>query len=464
MLRLRNLPILAALAVLLGTLPLHGCDPCPSCTGSAINNKVLSSSSVTQIGLFVYGGFLPTTSAARNSGSSSRAQANPTATATPAGIVAYVSRGASTPGIEVVPLRPGPIYPTLISTTEPVNSCAVDQTLGEVVCTGTGTDIYLVGGDYLLDVLTSSATSAGASDDNLCMNCGVVVDSIHHDAILSIGTGTQGGATGAAYQVLDLTTNTLGSPIPVLPYAPNGYAVDGAHQLIVSPSSASILGLFNISNAAAPAAYNADLSSKISDAELDSAAIDTTGVAIAGAEFTGDYVLSNLTESHKTAGTPGTWSGPTTVQNLPEVADSFQTGATELSLATGSHLAVIADENATPSFGVLKLPSQTVSGAPKIQDYAIAQMPYDPSDLPWSTGPDPHAVTAFALKAALGGGAITSGTARGFGFLLTADSTYIAVVDLDALLNAPRLSGTHTVDPAYDLLGNNVVIFVPMGA
>jgi hypothetical protein len=433
MLRLRNLPILAALAVLLGTLPLHGCDPCPSCTGSAINNKVLSSSSVTQIGLFVYGGFLPTTSAARNSGSSSRAQANPTATATPAGIVAYVSRGASTPGIEVV-------------------------------CTGTGTDIYLVGGDYLLDVLTSSATSAGASDDNLCMNCGVVVDSIHHDAILSIGTGTQGGATGAAYQVLDLTTNTLGSPIPVLPYAPNGYAVDGAHQLIVSPSSASILGLFNISNAAAPAAYNADLSSKISDAELDSAAIDTTGVAIAGAEFTGDYVLSNLTESHKTAGTPGTWSGPTTVQNLPEVADSFQTGATELSLATGSHLAVIADENATPSFGVLKLPSQTVSGAPKIQDYAIAQMPYDPSDLPWSTGPDPHAVTAFALKAALGGGAITSGTARGFGFLLNADSTYIAVVDLDALLNAPRLSGTHTVDPAYDLLGNNVVIFVPMGA
>ena len=33
-------------------------------------------------------------------------------------------------------------------------------------------------------------------------------------------------------------------------------------------------------------------------------------------------------------------------------------------------------------------------------------------------------------------------------------------IDLQGMLNAPRLSGTHTVDPGYDLLGNQVVSFI----
>jgi hypothetical protein len=44
------------------------------------------------------------------------------------------------------------------------------------------------------------------------------------------------------------------------------------------------------------------------------------------------------------------------------------------------------------------------------------------------------------------------------GFLVP--STYVAVIDLQALLSAPRTAGRHTVDPSYDLLLNGVVRYV----
>jgi hypothetical protein len=37
--------------------------------------------------------------------------------------------------------------------------------------------------------------------------------------------------------------------------------------------------------------------------------------------------------------------------------------------------------------------------------------------------------------------------------------TYLALVDLQALLTAPRL-GLHTVAPSFDLVANNVLTFV----
>ena len=38
--------------------------------------------------------------------------------------------------------------------------------------------------------------------------------------------------------------------------------------------------------------------------------------------------------------------------------------------------------------------------------------------------------------------------------------TFLGVIDLQGLLNAPRLAGTHTVDPTYDLITNGVVTYV----
>lgn len=41
-----------------------------------------------------------------------------------------------------------------------------------------------------------------------------------------------------------------------------------------------------------------------------------------------------------------------------------------------------------------------------------------------------------------------------------APPNYIAIVDLQALLNAPRIPGTHTVEPTFDLVANGVVVYV----
>lgn len=232
--RLRVLPILVTLAVVFAMLPLHGCDPCPKCTESTANyTGLLAGASVSQIGLLVFGPFAPsgpardrlrptddesptptptsiptstptptvaptptptvaptpTPTVAPTPTPTTAPTPTPTATPTPTpsgGIVAYVPNGAATPGIDVVPITPGPIFPNLIRTREPVDSCAVDQRMGVAVCTGTGTDIYLVQGDYMVNTLTSGATSYARSDDEACMTCGVAVDSLRDVAVLTL--------------------------------------------------------------------------------------------------------------------------------------------------------------------------------------------------------------------------------------------------------------------------------------
>jgi hypothetical protein len=74
-------------------------------------------------------------------------------------------------------------------------------------------------------------------------------------------------------------------------------------------------------------------------------------------------------------------------------------------------------------------------------------------------GCDPHTVTAY----------VSPSTGKAIGLLSDFSATpcyeggtpqYVALIDLQAMLSAPRTSGTHTVDPAYDLLGSGVVTFV----
>jgi hypothetical protein len=40
--------------------------------------------------------------------------------------------------------------------------------------------------------------------------------------------------------------------------------------------------------------------------------------------------------------------------------------------------------------------------------------------------------------------------------------TFVAVFDIKALLGAPRIAGTHTVNPAVNLVTTGVVSFAPV--
>ena len=81
-----------------------------------------------------------------------------------------------------------------------------------------------------------------------------------------------------------------------------------------------------------------------------------------------------------------------------------------------------------------ELPSTSGSGTPAFPDYVAFTMPSPPSEGGWVQGNDPHTVTAY----------VSPNSGKAFGVLENADFSYVAVVDLQGLLSAPR-TGAHTV-------------------
>ena len=96
-----------------------------------------------------------------------------------------------------------------------------------------------------------------------------------------------------------------------------------------------------------------------------------------------------------------------------------------------------------------------VTGTRAVVDYAAAVLPDLPDGSAFTQGRDPHTVTAYVSP---NNGKAYAVMANGY----SGPPTYLAVIDIQALLSAPRTTGTHTVDSAYDLLGNHVVAYVPV--
>jgi hypothetical protein len=93
-------------------------------------------------------------------------------------------------------------------------------------------------------------------------------------------------------------------------------------------------------------------------------------------------------------------------------------------------------------------------------------MPDTPDGNAFSDGLDPHTLTAY----------VSPNNGKPYGLVTTPDPedsedtsgpNYIGVIDMQALLAAPRCTtgetgcvGTHQVDPTYDLISNGVVRYV----
>jgi hypothetical protein len=199
------------------------------------------------------------------------------------------------------------------------------------------------------------------------------------------------------------------------------------------------------------------------NAILDSAAEDcTTGIALASNEFSNALYIADLTQATFSAGSPGSWTAGMAQRfvTIPEFPTNIA-GITGMAVAPGSHLAIIAGEDGENAIGVLRLTpggsepvnctSTFPNGACAIADYAVASL-----GNAWSQGRDPHTVTAY----------ISPNDGQAYALLANFPPTSLAVVDMQALLAAPRTSCTgescpsHTVDPSYNLVGN-VVRFVP---
>jgi len=364
--------------------------------------------------------------------------------------------GGSTTGVAAVPIETssglGTGAPaTLIATPNVANSCSSNSVTGQTVCVANNTDVYLINGTTLASTLNSGATTTQSFSGGSCQNCGVVVDSNLNKALITIGLAT-GGPGG--YQFLDLAGSpAFETPIPAGANTSEDVSIDPVRNLILSPNESSTYQLVNIGGSPATL-FNNNVSAV---SEFDSAAEDcTTGIALATVEFTGNLFIADLTQATFTPGAapgPGTWTAPSQLQNFPEF-DSLAAGTTGIAVAPGTHLGIVTGEFEASLEGVIQLPATSGSGTPAVVDWVSFTVPNDPSGNAWSQGGDPHTVTAY----------VSPNNGKAFGVLgnlsftgTTLGPTFLAIVDLQGLLNAPRTG--HVVNTP---LPPGLVTFVPL--
>jgi len=400
----------------------------------------------------------------------------------PTTVTAYVPNGswtASNTGIQVVPIEPAGGVPVPLATTNVVNSCASNSMTGQTVCTANNTDVYLLSGTSITQTLTSGATGNAGFSGGFCQNCGVAINQLANKAVITMGLPTEGSPSRTGIQFLNLkspvTQSSFSSVVAAANHVSEDVLWDPSRQLmllqneqgaILSPNENGVYDLFDTSASNLTLEFGNNVGG-----ELDTAAEDClTGIALASDEFTTNVFLADLTQATFNPASPsGAWQAGTEgaaqqFVSLPEFG-GFAAGTSGLAVAPGLHLAVVTGEFGGNKFGILLLPDHSGIGTPNIVDYAAAALPNAP-DGPWSQGLDPHTVTAYVSPndgkayALMANAPVVS---CGVECISYAPPTYLAVVDMKALLDAPRVTteaGTHNVDPSYDLIAHGVVRYV----
>jgi hypothetical protein len=229
-----------------------------------------------------------------------------------------------------------------------------------------------------------------------------------------------------------------------------GIEADPCHGIVLSPSEQGTFDVLNTSGA-----FITEFANVVSGSPaFESAAEDcTTGISVSSIETTNTVFITDLSQATFTPGLPtGTWTAPSQILTFPEFS-GFSNGTDGISVPQGSHLAIITGEGDGNQFGALQLPATSGVGTPAVVDYAAAILPSTPDGHLFEQGSEPHTIAAYTSP---NNGKVYGVMSSGF----EVPATYLAVIDLQALLTAPRTPTTHTVDPSYDLLAHGVVRYV----
>lgn len=341
--------------------------------------------------------------------------------------------GAGKTGIQVVQLETGggPAVPAVsIPTTVDVNSCAGNPATGEGVCTANTTAVFVIDSSNTVTTLTSSSDRTTGFSGGSCNNCGVAMNALTNQAVITIGHTTS--PSGSALQTLNLATNTFDAPFDVHHEVSENISVDPTRGFVLSADEQSVYDLAQINSMTG--AFTGEFGMSISkpSLELDSSAEDcSTGIALSVGEFSNFVVLSDLTQAVLTPGTPGTWTAPTSETSI---IGSYAAGLSGSTVAQGtSHLATVTGEFGGSSFAVLELPSTSGSGTPAIEDYAVV-----PCLTGFSAGFDPHTLSAYTSPNNGKAYTVFANWTGGF-----PQSVY--VVDMAGVLGLPREGDGHTV-------------------
>jgi hypothetical protein len=316
---------------------------------------------------------------------------------------------------------------------------------GETVCTANNTDVYLITGSTLNATLTSGSNSFATFSGGQCQNCGVAINAVTNTAVITIGLSPS--PSGSGIQFLNLASNTFSTPVPATHEVSEDVLWDPGRNLILSPNEFGVYDLFQTSSSSSTPEFANSVGGT-----LDSAAEDClTGIALATDEFTSNLFITDLTQAKFIPGSPGSWTAPYMFLNIPDFNpyDGPEAGTDGIAVAPGSHLGIVTGEFPfPPSAGnaiiAIQLPSTSGSGTPSFVDWAVAVLPNDPAGNPFSMGCDPHTVTAY----------VSPNTGEAMGLVTDYGATpcysggtpsYLGLVNLQALLSAPREPGTHTV-------------------
>lgn len=368
---------------------------------------------------------------------------------------AYVPKGAwdyGTTGISLVPIE-GTDTPVAIPTSGIINSCSSNSATGESVCVDNGTNVYLLKGSSIINTLTSGANNYAYFSGGSCKNCGVAIDALTNMAVIA-GGFSNSNPSGQGLQLLNLANNTFSDPFYSQNDVSENVSVDPNRNLILSPDEGDNYDLYKINTDGSLTEY---ANYQPVGGEFDSAAEDcTTGIALSTQEFTNNLFITDLTQATFTppsGGGAGSWSAPS--QSVYLNTYWLSAGTSGISVAAGTtHLGITMGEFGGSSFVAFRLPATSGSGTPNLVDYVGAFMPNTPDGNSFNAGYDPHTITAYTSP--------NDGKAYGlvvdwiYGY-----PTYVGVVDLQALLNAPR-SSSNTVDSGYDLLANGIVRYIPV--
>ena len=371
-------------------------------------------------------------------------------------VTAYVPNsnwGDVATGIRVVRVE-GAGSPLSVPTVEFINSCSTDSSTGITACTANGSTahVHLVTGNAVTKTVTTASNTKLGFSGGSCFNCGVAVNAVTHQAVITMG---HTGST-AALQFLDLSSGALGSVVPSTHNVSEDVLWDPFRNLVLSPvESSGTYDLFRTPGTGLPGTSTVTefANNSLPRAFYDSAGEDcTTGIALATVEGTSSLFIADLSKATFTPGTPGTWTAPSQTQNFPEFA-GLAAGTSAIAIAPGSsHEGVVAGEFGGDTVGVILLPSKSGTGTPSVVDYAYATLPNTPDSFGFSNGFDPHTTTAYT----------SPNNGKAYGVLASWASgapLYLGIIDIDAMLKAPRSTG-HTVDPTYDLLAHGVVRYV----
>jgi hypothetical protein len=355
---------------------------------------------------------------------------------------AYVplgSWGTGTTGIQEVNLE-GTGPNTAFTTAGEVNSCASNSVTSEVVCTENTANVDLINGSTLTTITSSSSGETSFSGGD-CENCGVGINAANNTAVIAMGYSTS--PSESALQVLNLSNNTFNTAFPLAERVSEDISIDSTHNYILSPDEQGFYELIQIGSGNALTEYSNDIGGD--GGELDSAAEDcTTQIAYSADEFTNLLYITDLSQAKFESGTPGSWSAPGQFFDLSQGEaspfDSFSAGTCGLSTAPGTgHYGIVTGEFGGSSFAAFQGPATSGSGTPTLQDYAYVSSLTLPNGVTFYAGYDPHTVTAYT----------SPNNNKAYGVMVdwsTGTPDYLAVVDLAALLAAPRITGTHTVD------------------